>query len=244
MKKANEEQATKFAGVFVEHHKLLTSAPSSEIQWAIQNPQDAIALFVLALVNRGKQVGEQIVETAKQIVKRTLTPWKIIQVGDTTTEKLLETVEKTGREISPNARDLTTKPAFKIAEKPEQVNLVILTPRELGFTRNPRTDAFLTKEFCAKWSVENLQGQVIELCEPEDGPQLASQHPDQPNGEILWMAMERITDSDGNPDVFRVGRRGGGELWLGAGWARPGDEWNLDARIVFRFRTVTLPSAV
>jgi hypothetical protein len=33
--KASEEQATKFAGVFVEHHKLLTNAPSSELQWAI-----------------------------------------------------------------------------------------------------------------------------------------------------------------------------------------------------------------
>ena len=34
------------------------------------------------------------------------------------------------------------------------------------------------------------------------------------------MGMKQITDSDGDPDVFGLGRRGDG-LWLRGGWAPP-----------------------
>lgn len=241
MKKANEEQARKFAGVFVEHHDLLTAAPSTELQWAIQNPQDAICLFVVALVDRAKKTALKV----KEIVKRTLTPWKTINLGGTTTEKLLTAIEcpdkasdKEANEVGGYARDITTKKTFIIAKSPEKIDLVILTPRDLGFTENPRTDAFLTKEFLAKWSAENLAGCVIELCPPEVGPQLRLQYQDQPLGEVLWIAMERIAGSDGHSRVFNVKCNDDGELWLSSNWADPDDEWNLDYVLVFRLRKV------
>ncbi len=248
---ATKHQISTLAGVIVSNQGGFESLTSNERQWVIENGEEAVALFVLAIVSRSKQVAEQVAqsaEAAKAIVKKTLTPWKTIEVGGTTTEKLLAAIEKKVNGVKKNevgdyARDLTTKPAFKIAGKVEKVDLVIMTPSDLGFTTMPRTDAFLTKEFCAEWSAKYLDGQVIELCEPEDGPQLRRQYEDQPNGELLWMAMERITDSDGHPGVFFVGRNGDGERWLNASWANPHDRWHLGYRIVFRLRKIPSPSA-
>ena len=189
-----------------------------------------------------------ILPTITKIVKRTLTVWKTINFGGTTTEALLKSIEaevkdKEKNEIGKFARDLTSKLAFVIAPTPGQVGLVVLTPADLGFTSNPRTDAFMTKEFCAEWSAKNLDGWVIELCEAEDGPQLRLQYQDQPKGEVLWIAMERIADSDGDPYVFGVGRDDGGVRWLGTDWADPSHTWLLGGRLVFRLRKIPSPSA-
>lgn len=167
--------------------------------------------------------------------KRTLTVWRRIKGGGTTLAKLLEAL---GSMAGDWAKDMMGKPAFALSDKPYETDLVTLTPRELGFTSTPRTDKLMTKEFCAKWSVENLDGQVIELCEPEDGPQLRLQYDDQVNGEVVWMAMERIVASGGFPDVFRVGRGGDGAQWLSGNYAHAGNEWDLEWRIVFRLRKV------
>ncbi|HEY4477417.1 MAG: hypothetical protein A2928_02310 [Candidatus Taylorbacteria bacterium RIFCSPLOWO2_01_FULL_45_15b] len=249
MKKANEEQARKFAGVFVEHHPLLTMAPHSQLQWAIQNPQEAILLFVEGLINRAKQAAEKVAE-AVNVVKTKLALWKTIDVGGTTKEKLLAGIEEenieTGKEkneIRDYARDLTMQKAFVMIEKPEKVDLVILTPRDFGLETMPETGEFLTKKFLDKWSEERLDGQVVELLLPEDGPQLRKQYQDQPKGEVLFIAMERIADSGGSPSVFVVGRGLDGVRWLDARWTGPGDQWSLDFRRVFRLRTVPSPLA-
>jgi hypothetical protein len=48
--------------------------------------------------------------------------------------------------------------------------------------------------------------------------------------------MEPITDSVGDPNVFRVGRRGDGGRWLYAGYAGPRSRWGLDVVVVVRLR--------
>ena len=185
-------------------------------------------------------------EKTKEIVKRVLTPWRTITVGGTTTEALTKAIEekkgtKEKNEVGDYARDIMGKDAFVVASKPEQVDLVILTPADFGFTAMPRTDEFLTKKFLAEWSAKHLEGCLIELCEPEDGAQLRLQYQDQPKGEVLWIAMERITGSDGHPDVFRVERHGDGRRWLDAHWVYPYAQWSLGARLVFRLRKFPLP---
>lgn len=239
---ATEQQIPALAGALVSKQKCFEPLPVSDAQWVTENAEEAIGLFIKAVKNRDRKMA--------QIVKRTLTAWKTITVGGTTAKALIAEIEKvkSGKEkneVGDYARDIMGKSAFVIAPSAGQVDLVILTLRDLGLTSNPRTDAFLTKEFCAKWSAENLDGYVIELCEPEDGPQLRLQYQDQPKGEVLYIAMERIAVSDGSPSVFRVERRveRGGGRWLHAGWARPGDWWPLGLRVVFRLRKLPSPSA-
>lgn len=43
------------------------------------------------------------------------------------------------------------------------------------------------------------------------------------------------TDSDGNPNVFKLERNDDG-LWLNDNWAKPDNEWNPNNKFVFRLR--------
>lgn len=226
---ATKQQIPTLAGVIVSNQHCLEHLPPDDAQWAIEHPEEAIAIFVTAVQNR-----------VRSVAKRILKVWKIISIGGGTPEQLVTSVAGSCEEVSSEAKFFMTK--MTVAPTATSVGLVVLTHRELGFTSSPRTDAFLTKEFCAKWSKDNLDGYVIELCEAEDGPRLREQYQDQPNGETLWMAMERMTGSDGSPRVFVVERYGDGHRWLSTVWVDPHDRWGLGNRIVFRLRKLPLPS--
>ena len=60
---AEQQKCKKLASVLVEHQDHFATMSSEDCQWAIQNPKDAIALFVLAVKSR-------VVETVKQLLKR------------------------------------------------------------------------------------------------------------------------------------------------------------------------------
>lgn len=173
----------------------------------------------------------------------TLTIFKTLKIGGVPTKELENKVEKSCEEVTRWVKDIMNQKAFVTAETQTDVDFVILTPVDLGFTSCPRTYAFMTNKFCAEWSAKHLEGFIIELCEPEDGPQLRIQYEDQPNGEVLWMAMERITDSEGHPSLFAVERSDGGKRWLRTGRVGPDHASDLDDRVVFRFRKLPVPSA-
>lgn len=230
---ATKQQIPTLAGAIVSNQSVFEALPTDDTQWAIENPEAAIALWIIAIKNRNNTPIESSIQ------KRTLVPNKTIKYGAISKGDLSKKVAKE-QNLGDWAKDVMTKPAFTTVDTEETVDLVFLSLKDLGFIKSPRTDEFMTAQFCADWSAKNLDGQVIELCLPEDGPHLRLQYDEQPKGEIVWMAMERITDSDGGPCVFGVERRGDGNRWLGAGYAGPGNRWGLGGRIVFRLRKVTV----
>lgn len=157
---------------------------------------------------------------------KTHTLWKTIEIG--TKEP------KFGKDIiiSSYAKDLLSKTTYP--KKKENIDLVILTPKDLGFTSYCTTTQLFDEANLAKYGVE--------LCPAYVAPFLRQEYMNQPNGEWLYIAMNPITDSGGNPGVFGVGRRDGGEVWLYGDWADPGDVWNLGGRFVFRLRKVSQSS--
>ncbi len=230
---ATKQQIPVLAGSIVSNQGGFEPLSTDDAQWVIEHPEEAIRLWVEATTNRNKTW------TVPLIQKRILTPSRTITYGGIAKGDLVQKVAKE-QNLGDWAKDLMGKPAFTTAEMEGSTDLVFLTlGADLGFTKNPRTDEFMTAQFCAAWSAQYLDGQVIELCQPEDGPQLRLQYDDQPKGEVVWLAMERITDSDGDPGVFSVERRGDGGRWLRASDAYPRDAWVLDGRIVFRLRKVT-----
>ena len=54
-------------------------------------------------------------------------------------------------------------------------------------------------------------------------------------GTVTEMALHTKTDSDGNPNVFKV-KRNDDTPWLNSNWANPDNHWNLDNEFVFRLR--------
>ena len=78
----------------------------------------------------------------------------------------------------------------------------------------------------------------LELAPDEVGPELRIQlktKEDQPIGGRFWVGMKPITDRDGLPSVFAVGRSAG-ESRLDRGNARPASVWDPGHPIVFRLR--------
>ena len=181
-----------------------------------------------------------VTEVKKEVerIKKTLTPFITITVGGTTKDKLIADMEVMPAEVTLYAKGMMANEAFTISKEVGKVDLVSLTIADLGFTTQTRTDAFMTGKFCAEWSAKHLDGYIIELCQPEDGPQLRKQWKDQPNGTFVWMAMDRI-NSGGGPGVFGVERRSGGGRWLSGGWVFPDDLWYLGRRFVFRLRKIS-----
>ena len=175
------------------------------------------------------------------VVEPKFAKWRTFLIGGVAKKALLKRVEA-GFTVSDYVKSLVNNRAFTTLDKEEEIDTIILTPADFGYERMPTTTELLDPTRLAEWSAQNaerLDGYVVELLPAEAGPHIRDQYKDQPNGEVLWIAVERIADSDGSPCVFFVERDSDGEQWLRARWAVPGSRWFLGHRIVFRLRKVT-----
>ena len=95
--------------------------------------------------------------------------------------------------------DIFRQPAFTVARKKIEVDLVAPTVAELGFKNGGKHSDIL----------ERALQLGIALCPPELGPQLYLQYKDQLVGDnYLFIAMEPIIDSYGKPKVFYIQHNG------------------------------------
>ena len=133
-----------------------------------------------------------------------------------------KTIEEKGMEVSNYAESMLKNPDFKVIGEHNDADLVEVSVGSLGFENGAEY-----ADIC-KRAIEL----GLKLCPAEVGPQLRLQYKDQPMGEWLRVAMKAISDSDGNPSVFRVVRFDDG-LWLVThnGW--PDDEWVPGYRFLF-----------
>jgi hypothetical protein len=150
--------------------------------------------------------------------------WKTIKLGCglQTADDFRKKVMEVGMKIGDWANDILGNPAFTATTSETEVELVIASVAELGFK-----DGATRKDIYVR-----AQEFGLDLCPPEVGPQLRLQYTDQPKGEWLVIAMEPITDSDGDLNLFRVAHGGGGP-WLDAHGGHPGRFWVGDGRLVF-----------
>ncbi len=109
--------------------------------------------------------------------------------------------------------------------KPEQVDLVQFSVEQLGLARG----ATLQEIFNQANKLD------LELCPPQTGPELRLSYTDQPNEEYLRIAMDPITDSDGDPHLFVV-RWYDSEPWLDSGYGRLVSKWYGSDTFGFRVR--------
>ncbi len=211
---------------------------------------------MIAILERGGKSlpFDRLMDTLQTIHDGKLTPFAgglrgcfirtmLILIGGVSKDELAEQVKAVGRELGSYAASMMRHELFTMLDQQEAITLIDLCPANLGFTENPTTTELFDAARLAEWSKANLDGYVIELCPAEVGPHLAIQYNGQPKGEVLWIAMEGIPGSGGDPGVFGVERDGDGKLWLGIVWARPGGRWSLGYRIVFRLRKVSSASA-
>ncbi len=150
--------------------------------------------------------------------------WKTIKLGTglKTADEFRKALTDGGFKIGEWSNDILDQPAFSVALSLTDVELVNVSPRELGLRKSSTF-----KEICAKAKSKGLS-----LCPNEVGPQLRLQYKDQPTCARLLVAMDPIADSNGYFRIFRVGNHED-ELWLDGSLGYPGHVWFLDDRFVF-----------
>lgn len=112
---------------------------------------------------------------------------KKIKLGKKITTKDLN---KAGFEVGTYASQILEKVTFR----KQEVELKVISVKELGFTQYTRYDAI-----CAK-----IKDLGYELCPAEVGPALRMAYNDQPEAEWLGVAMEPIADLGRGLDIFSV----------------------------------------
>ena len=165
--------------------------------------------------------GELIVSTAVKVWKT----WRTLKLGTglKTAADFRKALKTADCNIGEWGNNILGQPAFTVADKETEVELVIASGTDLGF-KGSATRADIYKR---------AQELGLDLCPNEVGPQLRLQYTDQPNGEWLLIAMEPITGSDGDLVVFRVSRDDDGEQWLLGRYGRPDIVWLAGNRWVF-----------
>jgi hypothetical protein len=148
-----------------------------------------------------------------------------LAIGGRTAKQLESSLASEGFRIGDWARSMLRSRDFTTLPEEQTLNLVRVKVADLGLAGNPTTDQIYAKA--------NDLG--LDLCPAEVGPQLRLAYKDQPMDEWLYVGMKQITDSDGNPDVFGLGRDDDG-LWLHDDWASPDGTWGPRSEFVFSLR--------
>jgi hypothetical protein len=159
-----------------------------------------------------KSLAQTIIDSISKV--HSFQIWKTIKLGTgfKTADEFHRAIKDSGYLIGEWADDILGKPAFSVATKETDVDLVTVTVAQLGFENGA-----VRKEIYDK-AIEL----GLELCPAEVGPQLRLQYKDQPKREWLYIGMEPIFSSDDGPEMFRVGVDDVG-VWLHSYYNLPDD---------------------
>jgi len=148
--------------------------------------------------------------------------WKTIQIGTglKTADHFRRALTSAGYRIGTWANDILGR--FTPAVEAATLDLVLVSVAGLGFSNGARLADIYAR----------AKELGLELCPAEIGPQLRLQYADQPWGEWLFIAMEPITGSGGDPNFFDVGHCDDGR-WLSGFYCSPGHFWSGSDRFVF-----------
>ena len=140
------------------------------------------------------------------------------QIGGQIKNEFVKKMEAQNIKISNYAQDMLNNPDFKTQPNIENLNLVRLTVKDLGFSNYATTEQIYQR-------ADELG---LDLCPAEVGPHLRLSY-----SGIDWMfiAMKQISDRDGSARVFDLSHDDA-DLWLD-GSAHVQDGWAPGGQFVF-----------
>ena len=155
---------------------------------------------------------------------RDIPAWKTITIGsfaDSIT--LRDALDAKGCSVGGQAAEILARPAFTVSSQKTDVELVSVSPAQLGFTsdRVPLANIYA-----------RARSLGLELAAAEVGPQLRIQYVDQPMGEFLTIGMEPIRTWGGDLIVLNVANGGAGLILIGQD-GRAGADIPAATRFVF-----------
>jgi hypothetical protein len=149
--------------------------------------------------------------------------WKRITLGRYRgVQALREALDKARVRVGDLADEILGRPAFAFSATPIAIDLVVLTPADLGFTGE------------ATWAeIDRRAAQFgLELCPAEVGPLLRLAYLEQPVGEFLRIAMKPVATWSGTQVDLTVANGGTGPILIG-GETRPDLGFTPTAKFVF-----------
>ena len=168
---ATVQQIPVLAAKLVEHQAKFAPMAVKDAQYVIQNPADAIELFIEAVQNRPERAADRF------------PIWKTIEVGSLRGVRAIRKVLGYANcKVSDLASDILDKPAFKVATEKREIDLVRVSVSELGFVNGAHWIDVCKRAF--KYDMD--------ICPAEVGPQLRIQYDDQPIDERLRIVMQPI----------------------------------------------------
>jgi hypothetical protein len=175
------------------------------------------------------QVPQQLIRSV-----RDAPTWKTITIGTfADTIALRNKLDSMGCNVGGQASEILARPAFTVGSHKTDVDLVVVSPAQLGFAAEAVTLA-------AVYARARRLG--FELAAAEVGPQLRLQYVDQPMGEFLIIGMEPIKTWDGEPVILNVANGGAGLILIGQD-GRAEAEIPVTSRFVFARPEETEPRA-
>jgi uncharacterized protein YjiS (DUF1127 family) len=133
--------------------------------------------------------------------------WKTIAIGTfTDLFALRSAMVAVGCSVGNSADEILARPAFTLSGKKTEVELLAVSPAELGFQGETAT----------LWDIyAHAQRLGLRLSPAEVAPQLRLQYFDQPIGEFLLIAMAPIRTWAGEPVILTVANGGAGLILIG-----------------------------
>src|SRR3989344_3397632 len=107
-----------------------------------------------------------------------------IKIGGKTSRELIDELQGQKINVSPYAEAMLKSEKFTVSKKSENLTLVRLKVKDLGFRKEPTIDQIY----------ERAKSLGLDLCPAEVGPHLRLQYQDQPLGEWFYIAMKQISD--------------------------------------------------
>ena len=183
----------------------------------------------LKFKTRSALVSQQPIKSAHDVAT-----WKKITIGTFADPmRLRNELDGMGCNVGGQAAEVLARPAFTVSSQKTHVELVVLSPAQLGFTSDTVTLASV---------YERARQLGFELAAAEVGPQLRIQYLDQPMGEFLIIGMEPIKTWTGEPIILNVANGGAGLIIIGQD-GRPGAEIPRTSRFIFAQARQAAPSA-
>jgi hypothetical protein len=164
----------------------------------------------LKLKMRPAEVPQHVIRSEQDVAT-----WKTIKLGTFADPvRLRNKLDSMRCGVGGQAAEILARPAFIVSSRETDVELVLVSPVQLGFT----SDTVTLSDIYAR-----ARQLGFELAAAEVGPQLRMQYLDQPIGEFLIIGMEPIETWSGEPIILNVANGGAGLILIGQD-GRPGAE--------------------
>lgn len=177
-------------------------------------------------------------------IEKQISSWDL-GIGGKNPSELEKLLKDAKIETGSFARSMIRNSEFTTLPEPTTIRLGMLSVADMGFEGVATTAQILgTKEDIdeqgntAPFTKGRIAELGFELCPPEVAVYQRLHDKNQEMNTAYWIAMKPIADSDGDPDVFGLGRNALG-LWLLDDWASPDSRWLPGNRLVVSVPQVT-----